>query len=732
MLELEQILLDDAAKVIAGQVTRAGIAGAGKLAKSIQRRFAHSADVTEISAELAEWTKSEPDWQAKLQALFDDTEPGAPATVAAPPDPYIDRDALLDQVRGRPESVHLFHGFAGSGKTAFTYQVAEMLADIFPFNRCYLDVDRYRVDGVVRFGEAMIDVLGQLGVTEIADGETQLEKQYFGVLLARRVLLIIDNVAGDVELTRLAPNWRGCLVIATTRALTADLEVKYRPAQLLGLADEDALALLADRPEAAAMIERERDTAIALLNWFGNLPLAIKEIGVLLADRAGERDPIAALLADVTATDITDLTELTALRLAATVDTLAPEAARSFPLLAALPAADFTADVAAALFGTTEVRARAIIKDFDRAALLTSLGGARYRLPHFVRDYARKRAGGAGAERIAQYYLASAIAADLRGGGRLRRIPMPDTERVWPDIRTARQWLDDNREALGALVEQFYRAGQDEQVGQLATALENLMLAKKRYDVCLTAFEFGAKAAQRLGLPRLRARMIALQGRVCTLLHLFDRAMPKLAEAAGIALAEGDGELAASTAEFTGLYHQTIGDWLTDSVARNAEYARAAACFADATGIDAPDSRAYGIHARMHANVLVMLGRAGDALTELAGLERCFEPEDERNRSRIATVRAKAYSLTDQVRARTELALARQLAEQSNSLHSYRDELDDIEAEIAYRAADYRTAHSIWGRLLQDALTARHPKSTIYQAKLNWPAYDLGDPPAGA
>jgi hypothetical protein len=64
--------------------------------------------------------------------------------------------------------------------------------------------------------------------------------------------------------------------------------------------------------------------------------------------------------------------------------------------------------------------------------------------------------------------------------------------------------------------------------------------------------------------------------------------------------------------------------------------------------------------------------------------------------------------------------LARRLAEQSGSLASYREELDDIEAELAYRAKEYAIARSIWGRLIQEALAAHHPKSAVYQAKLNW------------
>jgi tetratricopeptide (TPR) repeat protein len=729
VLELEQILLDDVAKAIVAQVTTAGIDSIRKIVKLIGHRFQRATDVNSVVAELEAWTRTEPNWQAKLQALFDGTEPGAAPTVSAPPDPFIDRGALLEQVHDRPKLVHLFHGLAGCGMTAFTYKLAERLADVFPFNRCYVDLDLFRANRTVRYREAMIDVLLQLGVTwtDIAEGETQLKHQYLGILLARRVLLIIDNVETLVELTRLAPTSHTCLIIATTRNLTTDLAVRYRPAQLLGLTEDDALTLLADWPELPAMIEQERAQALALLGWFGNMPLAITEIGMLLSYRAGHSDrPIARLFGQLKTAGITDIAGLTAVRMTTTVDRLSSDAKRVFPLLAALPAADFTIDVAVELFDATESHTERLIDELVRASLLTSVASA-YRLPLFIRDYARDRAGktiASRVERLRHYYLLRATAADLLTGNRLREIELPESEQVWSDRATAMRWLDANREALGVEAEEFLRAGQYERVGQLATAMENLVLSRKRYDLAITVFEFAVTAAEHLSRPKLRARMIALKGRVYAMIHLFDEAMPLLTEALAIARTEGDDELEASTEEFIGLYHQTAGDWLTDRAQRHAAYSEAVVHFRRAVEIDRRigAARAYGIHARMLANALTMLGDpANEALPLLDNLESRFEPGDLRNRSRISTVRAKAYSAIDQGRARAELALAWQLAEQSGSLPSYLDELTDVEAEIEYRAGDYQKARSIWGRLVNDAVAAHSPKSQMYQDKLNWP-----------
>lgn len=705
--------MDEAAKTIVAHLTTAGIVGAGKLIKLVQRKTGHEADLPPDPAAVAEqllgWARDDPEWAEQVRVALI----GEPvSTIDPPPDPFVDRDELRDTVRARPRSVYLFVGLDGSGKTSLTHKIAEDLAGDLLASPCYLDLDLFRANGIPRYHEAKRHVLRQLGITDLADGEADLDAQYRGVLVTGNVLLIIDNVETAVELRTLAPGWSNYLVLATTRTLTADLELEFTTVRMPGLAPEDALALLGHQPRLRAMIEREPEAAKALLGWFDNMPLAVKEIGQRLNRQADEPGAVGDLLAEVHATGSTDLARFTAANLAATVDALPADAARVFPLLAAIPAPDFTRDVATALFGTADSATLRILDEFRRAELLTELGAARYRLPAYIRTYAAERAS-TDPGRLTDHYLTTAVAADLAGGERLRLSLVSKPAPAWRLRLDRLDWLDGNREALGALVERLYRAGRDEQVCQLCTALENLVLSRKRYDLCLTAFEFGTRAARRLAdRPALVARMLSLQGRVCALLHLFDRAYAQLTEAAQLAASTGDSRLIASIAEFTGLYHQA---------ANNVPHA--AAFFARAVDIDrrSGDDRAFGIHARMLANAQVMLGQPAEALGQLGGLDGYFAARDDpRNRSRVATVAAKAYSLVDVHQARAQLDLARRFAEQGGSLAGYREELDDVEAEIAYRAGDFGTARSIWGRLIQEALAAHHPKSAAYQAKLNW------------
>jgi tetratricopeptide (TPR) repeat protein len=266
----------------------------------------------------------------------------------------------------------------------------------------------------------------------------------------------------------------------------------------------------------------------------------------------------------------------------------------------------------------------------------------------------------------------------------------------------------------------------------LATALEPLVQSTKRYDLCLEAFEWGAKAARRLnrtGWESVCARFLSLQARICTFRHGFDRALALLTEAT--TLAGNDSLVQASIAEFTGRYHEVQGDWELDLPKRMTFYADGEAQLIRAVAIDralmanSTDEddrrnalRGLGIHLRMLANVRAKLGKAREAQESLAELAPYLT--DDRNRSRVRAVWAKVYVvLRDPARAQTELDEARRLVEQSGSALSYVEELKDIEAEIRKVQGRIEDARAIWGELVRQALAVHHPKSEIFQAKLN-------------
>jgi hypothetical protein len=728
---LLEVLGDEVAKTVAANATTMGIAAFRHVVEVVRHKSDLKStelptDPNELAELIVEWARADEQWATRLQLALADRLDGGSGVVEPPPTPFFDRDAVRDRIRQVNTGIYLFGGQRGCGKTALVCQLAEDLAGVFPADRCYVNLDAFRDGDVVRLAEAKRHVLRQLGVTELATGETQLAGQYLRAQLSRRVLLILDNVLSAEELRILAPGWSTSLVLATTRELTNDLRAKYRQAvvALGGLDSAGAQALLATIC-GAEMLAAEPEATRTILRRFGNIPFAIEQIGALLSRRIGEPGAVAALLTQFHDSGIADTDDLIARKLAESVDLLSSAEIRAYQLLALNPGPEFDLVTVELLLGGS----RSGVDKLVDVGLVTALGGGRYQLPWFAKNYAGELADHdevdteAAFDRILAFYVERAISADFAGGDRLRRSAPPARVMPWPAEGPARlDWLDEHREALVELAERALLAGRYEEVCQLCTALELLVMSRARFEECLTAFEFGTRAAQQLGRPDLLARMYSLQGRVALLLHLFDRAERLLATATDTAAAlnGADPQLESSLAEFWGRYHEEWADWQHEEYQRTSGYTRAVDHFTRSATIDRAikDRRAYGLHARMLANVQVKAGLADEALALLADL--AGYTSDPRNGSRVHTVRAKALTpLGRLAEATAEIEAAKRLATQSGTMAQYRYELADIEAEIAFKAGDIGAARSLWGWLVQEYLNAGHPKSVLYQAKLN-------------
>jgi len=720
--------MGEVAKTLTAHVTTVGIAGVGHLIDLVRHKTDRQPDdlpkdPAEVAELLLEYGRADPRWAQQVAAALAGRLAGGLAAVAPPPAPFFDRDEVRKHVPDK--GVCLFSGLHGSGKTAMVRKLAEELAGVFPTDRCSVDLDQFRDGDVLRISEVKRHVLRQIGVADPSAVESDLDQQYLSAPLSRRILLVIDNVVSVAELATLAPGWSESLVLATTRNLTTDLRARYPVIALDGLEPEGAKALLASRC-GEPMLAAEPEATEALLTWFGRLPFAIEQVSGLLSRRIGEKGAVATVLDEFRAAGISTTDSLIAHTLAGSVALLSTTALRDFRLLAVHPGPDFDLAAARELLGAGF---RASINQLCDVGLVSKLGAGHYRLPWLAKNYALENAGNDGAsaggdaadaeaafDRILDFYLADAISADFqRGRDRLRLCARPAEVRPWQhDDQSPIDWLDDHRETLGQLVEQACLRGRYVEVGQLCAALEHLMIARRRYDVCLTAFDFGARAARQLGEQALLARLYSLQGRAYTLLHIFDRAARSLGMASAVLapLAGVDPQLESSILEFWGRYHEEQADYRLPG-----NYVPAIEAFDRCVAIDRqrPEyHRALGLHARMLANVLVKAGRAGDAL-------RWLQDTDElRNESRVYLVRAKAHTgIGDLASAGRDIEAAKYYAAQDGASESYRYEMAEVEAEIAFRAGNIGAARSLWGWLVQEHLNAGHPKSVVYQAKLN-------------
>lgn len=344
--------------------------------------------------------------------------PGPVVPHQLPPDisDFVGRTRVVTEFRGwldsRPDgvagkatqaavAVYAAAGKAGVGKSALVVHVAHESAADFPDGQLYADLRGAGAGGVSPLdpGEVLGRFLRAFGVDGSAVPSSVDERAalYRSRLAGKRVLVVLDDAAGEAQVRPLLPGSPGCAVLLTSRTRLAGLE----GARLLHIDVLDtvpALELLG-RIAGAERVAAEPDAAAAIVAACGRLPLAVRIAGARLAARP--HWPVrrmAALLADernrLDALAYGDLDARASLSLS--YRDLGPEQRRLFRRLGLLDAVEVAAWAAGRLLECPLARAEALLDDLADAQLVDvasrdTTGQLRYRLHDLLRDYARER-----------------------------------------------------------------------------------------------------------------------------------------------------------------------------------------------------------------------------------------------------------------------------------------------------------------------------------------------------
>jgi DNA-binding SARP family transcriptional activator len=468
--------------------------------------------------------------------------------------------ALLRQVLGGeppPWTVCVVAGKAGVGKTTLAIHVAHELRARFPDGQLYVNL-RGPQGEVVGAAEALAELLRALGVEGPAIPERQGDRaRLLRALLAdRRVLVVLDNAAGEAQVRPLLASGPRSATLLTSRvrldglagATIVDLDV-FRP--------DEALALLS-RVVGAGRVDTERDAAETICRLCGYLPLAIRVVAAKLSRRP--HWPLAELAARL-ADERRRLDELAvgdlAVRasIALSYQQLGQEARRAFRLLALARAPSVASWMVAALLGVPLAAAEELAERLVDAQLLDpdadGAGGRRYRLHELLRLYAAERcdaeeppaARAAAVGRLLAACLGLAELAEARLPGGIRAVarggaarPLPEGLDVDVLLGDPLAWLGAERQSLQAAVLQACAAGQDELAWELACTLDAFLQAQARYDEWRSSHAQALEATCRAGNRRGSAHLLrslgelALdQGRAAEAAGTFERALAELA-----------------------------------------------------------------------------------------------------------------------------------------------------------------------------------------------------------
>ncbi|WP_069773465.1 BTAD domain-containing putative transcriptional regulator [Streptomyces sp. LUP30] len=379
----------------------------------------------------------------------------APAPSHLPPDiaDFVGRtqqiqwaDALLrgvDDAERTAPPICVISGRSGTGKTALAVHVGHRTAELFPDGRLFIDL-RAADTAPLQPADALARLLRAMGADPktlpgSAEELTGLYRTHIG---HRRILLILDNAAGEAHVRPLLPPGPGSAVLVTSRRRLVALE----GAAHLDLAvpgSEEALELLrrvAGRERTGAQPER----AAEIVALCGRLPLAVRIAGARLAARphwapgqlAGRLRDERRRLNELRAGDL----ELrTSLELG--YADLDPQERRALRRLALLDLPDFAGWIAAPLLDidtedAEEAVERLVDCHFIDVIGVDETGRNRYRIHDLAREHARERCLSeesaeqreAAVLRLVGCWLGLAEKAAARGpGGAVRYFPQPAT-----------------------------------------------------------------------------------------------------------------------------------------------------------------------------------------------------------------------------------------------------------------------------------------------------------------
>ncbi|WP_346776675.1 tetratricopeptide repeat protein [Streptomyces sp. HNM0574] len=539
--------------------------------------------------------------------------------------------AGLHTLSGRPSPhsrVLLIAGRPGSGRTALAEEFVRRVAGRYP-------------DGVLRArltdpGGTPVptertarDLLAALGGEPAPPGadEDELTEVLRRELAERRVLLLLDDVASAEQLLDLLPDSRECLIVAVSSGpLTGVPDV--RPCTPGGLERAQAVALLRGRAGATPRITVDPRSAEALAQECGDLPMALCLAGGWLGDRP--KLSLADAIAQLAALPGADPLER-AFRLVN--EGLGSSARRMLRLLALAPAGHVDAQIASALTGVQASAAQATLTGFLRLGLLHRSGqpGASgpesFHVPGCLDPLLRAEL--AEHERPAEVMLARAtmlerIVRQLRvchavtepeGSEARQRLARVPRALRFPDVASARRWLESRRPALLAAARMAVAEGE----GQLDTLARRLVSCLDRaFEAHLRPEEAAPEAyrlhelvlgvADRLGLHRERATALLALGDLDAGTGRHQQALTRYRSALDAARAtRKDGELTNRALESIGGTYAELADW-----ARAADWYGRALSLRQARGERAAAAR---LHSRIGA-VHTWAGRYDEALRE--------------------------------------------------------------------------------------------------------------------
>ncbi|MGH8877034.1 MAG: hypothetical protein ACRD0P_06810, partial [Stackebrandtia sp.] len=335
------------------------------------------------------------------------------------------------------------------------------------------------------------------------------------VLSGRRILMVLDNAAGENQVRPLLPGG-GHLVIVTSRhPLTGLDDARQVP---LGILDRADAIELFTRVARVPRGRPDRELIADIVELCGRLPLALRIAASRLRNRPHwTLTELRERLTD----DSRRVAELrsgdrhldTSFRLS--YRELDPEQRRAFRLLSAIPGADFGLDAAAVMLDRSRENADDLLITLADSRLLETSGPERYTFHDLVRLYGRQSPDEGGEvplalNRLRAWYRAAARAAETQLGQHSPLLDNPgnDIEVSFAGYDDAIRWCDAEQHNITSVVRESAGTGHPRECWLLVDAMKIYHYQRVNLAQWREIAEIGLTAAHRHGDAAARAAML--------------------------------------------------------------------------------------------------------------------------------------------------------------------------------------------------------------------------------
>jgi tetratricopeptide (TPR) repeat protein len=428
---------------------------------------------------------------------------------APPPPPFFvgreeEMAQLTQALTAESRPVALIHGMGGVGKTTLAAELAHRLSPAFPDGILWADLEQYNpmalLSSFVRaYGEDVSEY------TELTDRRRVVRD----ILARKKVLLVLDNVQKETELTAFLPIGGKAATLITTRSQNLWAARFARASVLLKPFDaerQESLELFAQLLGEAVRQEAEM-TLTEIANSVGHLPLALDIVANRLVNEPGwDIDRFwARLRQEKRRLDLLSYNESVGVRLSLNVsfEALEQELQHFFVQLGAFDGIDFDVAAVTAVTQTPTFTAHDRLTRLYMLSLLqTGQARDRFRLHPLLRAFAREKLQDATpVKRMAHHYVAYAV-------DNASAYEALDAEYSNLEAALAAAWI---HECLDELVDG-------------AKALCAYWETCGLYETAMLHLERAQEVARRLENPLALAQMLRRNGRLAVRQGSYDRA----------------------------------------------------------------------------------------------------------------------------------------------------------------------------------------------------------------